>query len=225
MLNNTILNADSLIGKLNMQADDFTTLRNEIIDILKTPVGNADLNLARAKLEALNIKVEDLINKNANLQAENKKLASALDKLSAINKKNTSSNKVLENFYKVQNLTLSALFSDGINEIETTDFLKADKFKGQLNITNVSNPAAVTEIIIVIIRPNGRILNNGWDSGIYKTSSGDQLYTCKLRFDCAVGESKKVNFVINKDSFEKGKSVLRAFYNGKLIANATKYLK
>jgi len=40
-----------------------------------------------------------------------------------------------------------------------------------------------------------------------------------------VGESKKVNFIINTDSFEKGKYVLQAFYNGKLIANATKYLK
>src|SRR6187455_2719254 len=78
MLNTTLKDADSMTGNLNVRLDEFTTLRNEIVDILKSPTGDPDLQLARTKIKELQDRITSLRNRNSDVEEENRKLYSVL---------------------------------------------------------------------------------------------------------------------------------------------------
>ena len=82
------------------------------------------------------------------------------------------------------------------------------------------------EIVIVIIEPDGHILQNSvWESGSFDTKTeGKKNYTRKMRFDYTKGEQKALIFSLNADSYQKGTYLLQIWHNGLKIGEIEKIL-
>ena len=66
-------NADSLSSRLEIKLNEFDKLRTEITAILKRPGNNTDLLLAKEKIGQLQQIVEELRNRNKDVENENNK--------------------------------------------------------------------------------------------------------------------------------------------------------
>lgn len=80
--------------------------------------------------------------------------------------------------------------------------------------------------MVVILQPNGKVLQNStWETGVFYTREGKQLYSNKLRFDHQAGENKKLQFAISADKFLPGKYLVQLYHNGAMIGKTQKLLQ
>ena len=91
-LDSTWLTADSLKGNLDIRLSEFYKLRNEIAILLKNPGSKADIDNAKTKIGELQKKVEQLRDRNVEVERENARLKSVLEQLSAGNTKDAVQN-------------------------------------------------------------------------------------------------------------------------------------
>ncbi len=231
-LDSTWSDADSLKGNLDISLGEFYKLRSEISRILKNNPTAVDLGVARQKIGELQQKVEDLRNRNKDVEAENKRLYSLLQKINSI-KENESTVKNLDNsissnqlgttlsLFTATQLKLAALVGDG----ETTNAEDAEVIVGSFVVKNVGQLNGA-ELIIVVTQPNGKVLkNSAWETGIFVTKAeGRKMYSQKLKFDYTKGESKRFNFSLTADNYQKGNYTLQIYHNGFMIANTVKTL-
>ena len=125
-------NADSLKDRLDLRLGEFYRLRKEIEMLLKNQGSEIDLNLASHKIMELQQRVKDLLNKNLDVEYENKKLATALDQLKmngnnpvVIQQPASYNNRVVEEknkpeeFFTISDLRLTAMMNNADKEVET----------------------------------------------------------------------------------------------------------
>lgn len=126
----------------------------------------------------------------------------------------------------ISSIKLGASYSQGNDEYKTNESVLAEKFSGTIVFTNASNPPGeITDVYLIVYRPDGKLLNSGWESGSFSTLKGKMIYTTRISFDCGPDESKNVGFSIYSDRFQKGRYSLYAYVNGKLAGSAFKILK
>ncbi|HAN66672.1 MAG TPA: hypothetical protein DCQ34_10730 [Chitinophagaceae bacterium] len=129
------------------------------------------------------------------------------------------------NLFASTDMRLSALMVDQGKEMETNDAFQTDKISGSFVVRNSSMPINSAEVYVVVIQPNGKVLqNSAWDAGTFMTKEGRKIYSCKLRFDYNKGEAKRLQFSLAGDRFEKGNYILQVYHQGTLIGRMVKPL-
>jgi hypothetical protein len=122
-------------------------------------------------------------------------------------------------------LRLTALMTNDDKEVETIIAKETEKLVGSFFIKNSAGTNSNTEVMIVVIQPDGQVLkNSAWESGTFSTEEGRKIYSYKIRFDSNRGEVKHLDFSLNADGFQKGSYIMQVYHNGKLIGRALKNL-
>jgi hypothetical protein len=228
---------DSLNNKKGNTAAAFDKLRNEINTILQDKSPDADLELAKMKIGELQSLVGFLKNKNTEITKENERLYALLRQLAGDGKTSgyaAPRNNGAENIpaskspadagLRVDNIQLSAIASNDFIEKETTNAEETDKLVGSFTVKNGGGQNTVSEVMVVILQPDGKVLqNSNWETGIFYTKEGKQIYSNKLRFDNN-GETKKLNFSLQAEKYLPGKYTVEVYHNGLMIGKTTKTL-
>ena len=234
----TLNYADTLKGSLNVKLAEFFKLKTEISDILKNKNNDADLGLAKQKIAELQKKIDELLGKNNEVEAENKRLYAMLKQLSGEKlteqsarpavfdgKPATDKSSIPENTFQAYDLRLSAVMVVDDKELETYQAMQTDKFVGTFVVKNNNAINNVAEVMIVLVQPDGKVLQKStWESGTFETMEGKKIYSCKMRFDYSRGEPKKLLFSISSEKCMKGNYSMQVYYNGNLIGKIYKTL-
>ncbi len=240
-LDATLSYTDSLKAPLDLRLTEFFKLKTEISDILKDKNSNADLSSARQKITELQRRVNDLLGKNNEVEAENKRLYAMLKQLSDEKKTPAEQNvrpvvfennkpvpektNAAENIFAAYDLRLSAVMVDEDRELETHQSTQTDKFVGSFIVKNNNALNNVAEMVIVVLQPDGQVLQkSSWESGTFETREGRKIYSCKMRFDYTRGEPKKIFFSLSSEKYMKGNYTMQVYYNGSLIGKIYKTL-
>lgn len=230
-------NTDSLKGQLDKKLGEFYRLRSEIATLLKDRQTDANLGLAKQKIEALQQKVKELVDKNMDVENENKKLSAVLQQL-ASGKKNPELN-IQKTSYdnstsveksnssavlSVSELRFAAVRTENDREQETTQALKTEKLVGSFLVKNASDAGSTPEVMIVVLQPDGQVVkNSAWESGTFITAEGKKVYSYKLRFDNG-REPKRLLFSLSPDNYQRGNYTMQVWYNGTLVGRVMKTL-
>ena len=213
------------------------TLREEIVSLLANKNNDADLQLAKVKIEELQQKVALLQNKYTGVASENKRLQQLINQL--LNGKQTSAQSIgiattekqktvttpVENNWRASAaaLHLFAVAGNNKNGQETNAADDAEKIVGTFTVKNL--PAKGNgELLIVVLQPDGKVVKNSvWESGTFESADGKKIYSRKLYAE-ASNEEKQLNFSLTPERFLKGDYTMQIWYNGNMIAKMTKTL-
>ncbi len=223
--------ADSMqVDSMNNKLGDVYKLKTEINSLLKDSSSTtADLELARYKIQELQGKVDELKNRNIDVEKENKRLRALLEQMalnsasSPINSagtEKTESEKIksTSSLFSASELKFSTAKGD---DTEVTGADEAEKFVGSLVVRN-SLVQGVSEVMLVLIQPDGKVLRNAWESGSFDTDAGKKIYSRKIKFDYNKGEARRIDFSVTADNIQKGIYTLQVYNNGKVIGRVTK---
>lgn len=230
-------NADSLNTEIDIKISEFYKLRKEITSILKDKSSNKNLESASSKISELQGKVLKLSFVSKDVERENRRLNEIINRLSNTPENGqqpvksathfTESPKtttVTQSKFSFSEILISAYTSENDKDVETFNAGDAEKFAGSFIIKNGST-INNAEVMIVIIQPDGKVMQNAaWDAGTFQTTSGRKIYSRKLTFDYKKEESKKVQFSIVGDFFQKGNYIIQLYYNGRLGGKIIKAL-
>ena len=231
--------ADSAIGNVDNNLAEINKLKGEISIILKKNDGLADLGTAREKIDELQQKVEQLRNRNLDVEKENKRLNALLVQLTSHkadveeNSKHSNSiaRPVSENTFATtgfiaSDMHLAALaVNDDDVEKETSEADETDKITGSFIVKSKNNTGSSADVMVVVLQPNGKVLQNSvWESGTFDTPEGKKTYSHKVHFEFLKGEPKKLLFSLSADKFEKGNYIFQVYYNGSVIGRLVKTL-
>jgi hypothetical protein len=238
-IDSTLYGSDSLRGQLSAKLEEFFRLRDEINELLKDKSGSFKQDLAKQKIIELQIKVQELRNRNADVEQENKKLNALLAQLKDLEKNNPGQDNARRVFYDnrsaennipvsavftASDLRLSAVMTDNDRETETSSAQQTEKLVGSFVVRN-AGAVNNSEIMVVVVQPDGRVLKgSAWESGIFSTPEGKKIYSYKLSFDYSRGESKKLLFSLSADKYQKGNYIMQVYHNGSLIGKLSKSL-
>ena len=231
--------ADSVIGNVDNNLAEIDKLKGEISIILKKNNGLADLGTAREKIDELQQKVEQLRNRNLDVEKENKRLNALLVQLTShkadIEENSKHSNSIArpvsENTFATtgfiaSDMHLAALaVNDDDVEKETSEADETDKITGSFIVKSKNNTGSSADVMVVVLQPNGKVLQNSvWESGTFDTPEGKKTYSHKVHFEFLKGEPKKLLFSLSTDKFEKGNYIFQVYYNGSVIGILVKTL-
>jgi hypothetical protein len=233
-------NPDHQAANLDSKLSEYYKLRSEIGILLKNNSTSNDLDSARQKIAALQQKIEELRNRTVAVETENKRLTEMVRQLNTKLKVNTkpeirntggekmstsSSSAALSPNFSASELKLYALCRQDGQTKETSEAGKAEELSGSFVIRNNYNSLSSSNVYVIVIRPDGRVLQNSdWESGAFDTQEGRKIYSTKIHFDYTKGEGKKLSFSIQADDLEKGEYILQVYHNGVLIGKATRTL-
>ena len=232
---------DSLKDELDTQVFQIFKLRNEISTILKNRnLTKADLNVAKEKIYELQKKIQEIKDQNENLEVERARLNTTLDQLSAemkdlhenIQRLGKENKEMAETINAASTFIVSEMHltpvdvRQGVKETETSQAYKANKFVVTFAVQNNIIKNSMSEVIVVITDPAGKVLHNDiWESGNFETkTSGVKDYTIKLRFEYNQGEQKKMILTLEPDKFLKGNYKMQLYHNGIMIGETSKTL-
>ena len=212
-------------------------LRQEIVTLLANKNNDADLQLAKVKIEDLQQKVALLQNKYTGVETENKRLQQLINRLLNSKQNLTQSRSTIVIKYQkpstvpVANngvasaaaLHLFALAGNNKNGQETNTADDAEKIVGTFTVKNL--PAKGNgELLIVVLQPDGKVVKNSvWESGTFESADGKKIYSRKLYAE-TTNEEKQLNFSLTPERFSKGDYTMQIWYNGNMIAKMTKTL-
>lgn len=211
-------------------------LRFDIRDILEQKdISQENLVAVKIKIDTLQIKMFEL-EKEGTIVNENKKPDSELAQSN--NEIITQQNKKEEpgeTKIQLKKSNASSLFvASGIRfaaykvqpdqkEIETSQQDEANKFMSSFAVKNNTTGFQTAEIIIVVTDPSGKSVNpEVWDAGSFETKTeGRKVYTRKLLFEYNKGETKRLQFALEPENFEKGIYKISLYHNGIRIGEST----
>ena len=235
------IQVDSSTGKLpdslwTQKLKTVNQLRIEILDILEQKdISQENLGVAKIKIDTLQKRMIEL-EKEGTIVNENTKPASELAHQS--NDVNTQPNKKEapgETKSELKKSNAPSLFvasgirfaaykvQPGENEIETTQQDEANKFVSSFTVRNNITGFQTAEIIVVISDPSGKSVNpEVWDAGSFETKTeGRKVYTRKLLFEYNKGETKRLQFAVEPENFEKGIYKISLYHNGIRIGESS----
>ncbi len=207
---------------------DFYKLKNDITTLLKDSSSSAaDLELARFKIKELQVRVDDLKNRNIDIENENKRLHTLLDALVKNNSSaatDTKTSMIPENntsaVFSASELKLAAADEDNT---EVSNAEETEKFVGSVVVRNTLNQGT-SEVMLVLIQPDGKVLRSSWESGSFDADGGKKIYSRKIKFDYSKGEFRRLDFSVPLDSCQKGAYMLQLYSKGKIIGKAVKVI-
>ncbi len=231
-ITNKPLPADTAgIRLMDQRLSDYYRLKNEINSLLRDSSSVADLQLAMQKIKQLQQRVIELSSRNTDIEKENRRLRSLLEQFTSSGNeagRTTEEQAAVrppapaisstDAVFTASELRLSAADENNaeVNSAEITD-----RFIGSLTVRNSLNQGN-SELMLVLIQPDGRVLRSAWESGSFDTESGRRIYSRKIRFDYAKGEPRRLEFTLPLDSCQKGTYTLQVYSRGRLIGKASK---
>lgn len=234
--------ADHSAAAVGNHPDSITAIREKMAEITTASANEAELLEARKKIKELNEKITAAENRNKAIEEENKRLQSAVKKISQPqqatviapakepiknNERKKAPEPVISNRQAaITSVYLGAYYAEGNDEIKTKESGRAEKFSGNIVFRNAGDGGDnAANVYIVVYRPDGKLLNSGWETGTFTTAKGKMNYTTRLSFDCGPDETKKVHFNIYPDRFQKGRYSIYAYLNGKPAGTAFRTLQ
>lgn len=210
-------------------------IQSEMNNLFRNDASLAEVEQARIKIADLQQELDGLKQLNNQMLQENLRLNALVQKLSASQKPAVEKGGVSTQaipvsttaplMLKAQQMQLAAWRSTDFTDKETQFAAETDKLSGSFIIRNPGNQAHVTEMMIVIIKPDGKVLQgSAWDTGIFYSKEGKKLYSTKLRFDLQPAEQKKLQFSLPGENFPAGQYLFQIYYNGQLIGQISRLL-
>src|SRR6187402_3214744 len=235
------IQVDSSTGKLSdslwmRKLTAVNQLRFDIRDILEQKdISQENLRVAKIKIDTLRIRIIEL-EKEGTIVNENKKLNSELTQ--PAKEGHTLQNKKEEpgerEVQSKKNNAPAIFVASGLRfaaykvqpdqkEIETSQQDEANKFISSFIVKNNATGFQTAEIIIVVTDPSGRSVNpEVWDAGSFETKNeGKKVYTRKLLFEYNKGETKRLQFTLEPENFEKGVYKITLYHNGFRIGQSS----
>ncbi|HEX6170621.1 MAG TPA: hypothetical protein VFZ33_13065 [Chitinophagaceae bacterium] len=236
------IQVDSLTRNLSdsvwvQKLGEVNQLRLDIRNILEQKdISKEDLGIVKIKIDTLQIRMIGLEKEGTILNGENKRPLSEFAQLS--NEVSPQQNKKAEpgenKIRSKESNDLSLFVASGIRfaaykvqpdqkEIETTQQEEANKFISSFTVKNNSTGYQNAEIIIVISDPSGKSVNpEVWDAGSFQTKTeGRKVYSRKLLFEYNKGETKRLQFALEPENFEKGVYKISLYHNGFRIGQSS----
>lgn len=239
-LDSTVSTRDSLQSELGANMTKIKTLKSEINGILgKKNVTDAELGIAKGKINELQQVITDLRRQNGSMEEEQKRLSLIMEQMNGDisglqqnmkrlgDENKTLTEKInLASVFVASELKLSAVTVKGSKEEETSQSKKTEKFVFSFLVQNNINEYNGAEVYVVIIGPDGHVIQNeGWESRTMDTKNeGKKEYTMKVRFDYERGEQKSQLFSLNADKYQKGNYIMQIYHNGYMIGQTTRRL-
>ena len=128
--------------------------------------------------------------------------------------------------YLVSGFHIATLAIKNDREIETSTADLTEKLVGSIDVNNNFGNDGNAEFVVVVTQPDGHILKkSAWETGTFDTRDGRRVYSCKMQTELSKGESKKLKFSINADSYQKGNYTMQVYHDGQLIGKAVKTLQ
>ena len=234
-LGTTYSKSDSMESKLNLKLDEYYRLKDELATLLKNPTSNDDFKTAKQKISELQQRMEELRSTSSEVEQENARLYKLLAQINKDHKQvaqnvqyvestppnnKESSEKTIAPFSSSE-LSLTAVKDEDNDEQDV--FSTQRKINGAVALRHTMD--INSEVMVVVIQPNGQVLQkSAWESGAFQTHDGKKIYSVKMSFGYAKGESKKFAFTITTDKFIKGNYTMQIYNNGVLIGRLTKVL-
>lgn len=220
--------ADSIQGNMDIKYQEFSQIRSEIARILEANKTPSQMDAARLKLAELQMRLDDWRRKYNDVAAENQRLSALLKQLASTpsnERRQTITNApvpvipVSANSFNLPAIQVQAL------QLKAEEEADRVRLRGSLKVINNDNASSSVEMFVVILQPDGKLLKqSGWDSGSFQTSEGAKIYSCKLRFDCAKGENKSLNFSVPSANLQKGMYSIEVYHKGVMLARGNKSL-
>lgn len=119
--------------------------------------------------------------------------------------------------YSASSLSIERVVNTGKNE-------ESMELVGSFLLQNNSNRTANDDLMIVVIQPNGKVLQkSAWESGTFQALSGKKIYSCKLSIEnLTPGKNKIVTFSLQGDKTLPGIYTVEIYQRGILIGNLYK---
>lgn len=212
-------------------------LRIDIRKILEQKdISKEDLGTVKIKIDTLQIRMIELEKEGTILNGENKKPAGELTQPNnEVNKQQNKKVELTENKTQSKKSNDLPLFVASAirfaaykiqpdqKEIETTQQEEANKFISSFTVKNNITGFQNAEIIVVISDPSGKSVNpEVWDAGSFQTKTeGRKVYSRKLLFEYNKGETKRLQFALEPENFEKGVYKISLYHNGFRIGQSS----
>lgn len=220
---------DSLKASLDPRLADYNRLKNEIAILLDKNGSTGDLDTARVKIGILQQRIEELRNRTLIVEQENKRLSAIVKQLQEQGGKKerqpgpgTAVRKTTPVIKEseVAHFMASELRFSAEKENPKTNELAGGRLTGSFTVTN-SQSLDGSEIYVVVVQPNGRILlNSDWETGSFSTENGSRIYSARIPFDYTKGENRRLSFSINTEELQKGTYTMELYHAGRLIGKS-----
>lgn len=232
------LHADSLKAQLDAKLAEFNLLREQINGMLSKAESGGDSSGANPKVNTLQLVVDNLRNRNRDVENENKRLRTVLEQLSSYVKNNPARRTAFESNntespadntsptgYAISDMKLAAIAANSEQEEETSEAMRTGKFVCTFTVRNSSSNTGSNEVVVVLVQPDGRVLQpSPWESGLFNTPQGRRIYSYKAMVDLTKGEARKLSFTLNALKYLKGNYSMQVYHNGTMIARLSKTL-
>lgn len=237
-INSTKISTDSLLGNIDNKLNEINKLKEDIVAILKNKNNTTNLGTASEKIEELQLKIAQLQNRNQEVENGNKNLKTLLQQtvaeqnsggqnsnLMPVTDKLPATKTNITPVFTTADIRLTALTSNDEKDIETIEADETEKLNGSFIVKSNNYQSKSAEIIVVVIQPNGKILQNSvWEAGTFDTPDGKKNYSDKIHFDYTAGELKKLQLSLSTEKFQKGNYTIQIYYNGSIIGKMVKSL-
>lgn len=185
---------------------------------------NNTTNQAKSKIDSSYSQKTKIINQNTDtkpVKSNSKNQGNALSvTTTAVNKSNTTS------FFALSSPDVKGLYEDDNKYLETNLASQTNKLSGTFELKNLQSEIKNGDIHIVITKPDGKLLQSAtWDAGTFETDHGRRIYSTKVKYNCDIGETKKLNFSISADQYPKGNYSIDFYQNGYIIGTSIKTLE
>ncbi|MFN8243307.1 MAG: hypothetical protein U0X40_04560 [Ferruginibacter sp.] len=232
-------NADSLKLQLDAKLNEFNQLRNDINALLSRSGEVTDSSSSTQRISTLQQVVDNLRNRNRDVENENKRLRLVLDQLTGYLKNAPGKRAVFTEpadatdtqaalnatGYAVSDMRLTAINGSGPQEEETNDATQTARLVCSFTVRNAGNHSVTSEVVVVLTQPDGKVLQTSpWESGVFNTAQGRRVYSCKTMLDLSRGEARKLSFTLNAVKYPRGNYTLQVFHNGTIIGRLNKTL-
>jgi hypothetical protein len=219
--------AGQLQGELNARLNEILQLKYDIADLLrKTYPRKEDLVLAGQKTTRLQQLVSGLQSKNNNTVADNREKSQPETVVPDISKEiiqPAEKTETVPNF-TATNLKFIPVATVDEKEVETTTSAEINKLLVSFTVQNNTADFPNAEVFAVVTQPDGKVVQEAWESASMETRNGRKKYTRKVRFGYQRGETKQLQFSISPDDYERGSYTLQVYHNGYLIGQTVKTL-
>ena len=211
-------------------------LRFDVRNILEQKdISKEELSTVKIKIDTIQLKMIELEKESARLNNSKKPHSDLTQLKNDISTQPSNKATPVENQIQSKTSNATSLFvATGIRfaaykvqpdqkEIETTRQGEANKFISSFSVKNNSTGFQNAEIIIVISDPSGKSVNpEVWDAGSFETKNeGRKVYSRKLLFEYHKGETKRLQFALEPESFDKGVYKISLYHNGFRIGQSS----
>ncbi len=218
--------ADTLQGQLDARTLEILQLKSEITALLvKANPRKEDMSLAGKKTSRLQQLVSSLPSKSNTAISQNTSTITPEKTTSSFNESNEALEKNIKSpYFTVSNLKVGNTTSIEGDETSFSNNTGVSNISVSFSVQNNTSDFPNAEIFTVVTQPDGKVIQNAWESASMETRNGTKKYTRKVRFEYLKGETKQVQFNLSSDDNEKRNYTVQVYHNGYMIGQTKKML-